>query len=275
MRKYGICSPVFRSIFLLLECVVSFMMSEEKPIPDPLVPAATIPATGHRSIKSFVIRGGRMTAGQQRAYDALWPVFGLTVAQGALNPLEVFGRAAPLVLEIGFGMGKSLAQMAEAAPDTDFIGIEVHRPGVGALLMEVQARGLRNLRIYSEDAIDVLDKCIPAASLDLLQLFFPDPWHKKKHHKRRMVQLPFAEKIRAHLKPGGVFHMATDWQNYAEQMLEVMSNAPGYENCAGAGAWSPRPDSRPLTKFEQRGERLGHGVWDLRFRVLEQELQQR
>lgn len=221
-----------------------------------------------RAIRSFVIRGGRMTLGQQRAYDELWPVYSLHLEDGEFDQQSVFGRIAPLTVEIGFGMGKSLAEMAQAAPEQDFIGIEVHRPGVGALLMEVQAMGLTNIRVYCHDAIEVLKQCFQPASIDTVQLFFPDPWHKKRHNKRRIVQLPFAETIRHHLKVGGVFHMATDWENYAEQMLEVMTAAPGYANCAGAGQYSLRPESRPMTKFEKRGERLGHGVWDLLFRKL-------
>jgi tRNA (guanine-N7-)-methyltransferase len=221
-----------------------------------------------RRIRSFVRRGGRLTLGQQRAYDALWPLYGLHRDDGMLDQLAVFGRVAPLTVEIGFGMGKSLAEMAQAAPERNFIGIEVHRPGVGSLFMEVQALKLTNIRVYCDDAIEVLKHCIPAACIDTLQLFFPDPWHKARHNKRRIVQLPFAETIRQHLKVGGVFHMATDWENYAEQMLEVMTAAPGYENCAGAGLYSPRPESRPMTKFERRGERLGHGVWDLLFQKI-------
>lgn len=225
------------------------------------------PERKHRAIRSFAIRSGRMTLGQERAYDALWSKFGLLRESGEFNQQAVFGRMAPLILEIGFGMGVSLADMAEAAPDKDFIGVEVHRPGVGSLLKEVQARNLTNIRIYCDDAIEVLNQCIPLASLDVVQLFFPDPWHKNKHHKRRIVQLPFIEKIRLHLKPQGIFHMATDWKDYAKHMLKKMNAAPGYENCAGAGEYSPRPESRPMTKFERRGERLGHGVWDLLFRV--------
>lgn len=178
----------------------------------------------------------------------------------------MFGRDAPRVLEIGFGMGQSLVAMAAAAPATDFIGIEVHRPGVGKLLHSMAEQGVENIRIYCHDAVEVLRDCIPPASLDTIQIFFPDPWHKKRHHKRRLIQPAFAERLAAHLKPGGILHLATDWENYAEQMLEVLSATPGLENTAGAGDYSPRPESRPLTKFEARGERLGHGVRDLLFR---------
>jgi tRNA (guanine-N7-)-methyltransferase len=178
---------------------------------------------------------------------------------------QVFGRSAPRTLEIGFGMGHSLLEMAQAAPEQDFIGVEVHRPGVGSLLNGVLNAGLENVRVFDCDAIEVLDRCIPDASLDRLLLFFPDPWHKKKHNKRRIVQLEFAERVRRKLKPGGVLHMATDWEPYAEHMLEIMSTAPGYRNQAADGTYVPRPEERPITKFERRGERLGHGVWDLKF----------
>ncbi len=209
-----------------------------------------------------------MTAGQRNAWEKNWPKFGLRREDGLLDPSSVFSRQAPLTLEIGFGMGKSLAQMAFEDPGRDFIGIEVHKPGVGALLMEVESRQLNNVRVYCDDAVEVLAKCIADNSLDRVQLYFPDPWHKKKHHKRRVVQADFVEKVRAKLAVGGVFHLATDWQHYAEHMLEVMEAAEGFVNCAGARAWSPRPDFRPLTKFENRGIRLGHGVWDLLYKKI-------
>lgn len=218
-----------------------------------------------RAIRSFVMRAGRMTDAQKRGIDVGWPKFGLSLDSGMLDLDELFGRQAPRTLEIGFGMGQSLLEMAAAAPEQDFIGVEVHRPGVGSLLNGVLNAGLSNLRVFDCDAIEVLDKTIPDASLDRVLLFFPDPWHKKKHNKRRIVQLAFAEKLRHKLKPGGVFHMATDWEAYAEHMLEVMSAAPGYRNLAEDGAYVPRPEERPVTKFERRGERLGHGVWDLKF----------
>ena len=218
-----------------------------------------------RSIRSFVMRAGRMTEGQQKGMDQGWPRFGLSLADGQLDLDAVFGRQAPRNLEIGFGMGNSLLEMAQNSPEQDFIGIEVHRPGVGALLNNVLKAGISNLRVYDCDAIEVLDKAIPDASLDRLMLFFPDPWHKKKHHKRRIVQPDFVQKVRQKLKPGGIFHMATDWQHYAEHMLEIMQAAPGYRNQAEDGTYVPRPDERPITKFEKRGERLGHGVWDLKF----------
>ena len=162
-------------------------------------------------------------------------------------------------------MGKSLVEMAKNAPELNFIGVEVHRPGVGACIGLAQEEGVNNLKVYEHDAIEVLADCIPAESLTTVQLFFPDPWHKKKHHKRRIVQASFVEAIRQKLKIGGVFHMATDWENYAECMLEDMKSSPGYKNLSSNDDYVPRPDSRPLTKFENRGQNLGHGVWDLQF----------
>lgn len=218
-----------------------------------------------RRVRSFVLREGRLTAGQQRALDTLWPRYGLERQQGVLDSGAMFGRQAPLVLEIGYGMGQSLLEMAHQAPDTDFIGIEVHRPGVGALLMGIEEQGLGNLRSYCDDAVDILRLCIPDASLDRLQLYFPDPWHKKKHHKRRIVQPEWVSLVRQKLAPGGILHMATDWEDYAEHMMTVMNSARGWTNLAGPGQFSERPAWRPETKFERRGARLGHGVWDLLF----------
>lgn len=218
-----------------------------------------------RGIKSYVLRAGRMTGAQTRGLEEVWPRLGLTLAEGRQDLDALFGRHAPRVVEIGFGMGSSLIEQAERYPGTDFIGIEVHAPGVGKLLDEADKRGLGNLRVYREDALKVLEECLPEASLDTLQLFFPDPWPKKKHHKRRIVQPAFVELVRTRLKPGGTFHMATDWQAYAEWMADIMAAAPDYRNTAASDTapYVPRPESRPLTKFEARGERLGHGVWDL------------
>ncbi len=223
------------------------------------------PATGKvmRRVRSFVLREGRLTAGQQRALEELWPRYGLEATAGVLDPRETFGRDAPLVLEIGYGMGESLIQMARAEPDKNFVGIEVHRPGVGALLLGIEHCGCENLRTWCDDAVPVLEQCIPEASLHRLQLYFPDPWPKKKHHKRRIVQPEFVERVRTRMEPGGVFHMATDWEDYAQHMLEVMEQAPGWKNLAGPGQFAPRPSWRPQTKFERRGEGKGHGVWDL------------
>lgn len=222
-----------------------------------------------REIKSFVMRAGRMTPGQQRGLDEGLPKFGLKISDGAINPAQVFERQAPCTLEIGFGMGHSLVEMAAAAPEQDFIGIEVHRPGVGSLLSGLLNQNLSNVRVYQEDAIEVLKQCIPDASLDRLLLFFPDPWHKARHHKRRIVQPEFAQLVRSKLKVGGVFHMATDWEPYAEYMLEVMQVAAGYQNLSSSGNWVERPAERPVTKFERRGHKLGHGVWDLKFQRTE------
>lgn len=218
-----------------------------------------------RRIRSFVLRTGRMTEGQKRAYDLHWPSKGLLLENGLQDFSQVFGREAPVALEIGFGMGDSLATMAAAAPDQDFIGVEVHSPGVGRLMHLIDEAELENLRAYCDDAVEVLERCIADASLSRVQIYFPDPWHKKRHHKRRLIQSPFVQMLRQKLKIGGVLHLATDWENYAEHMMEVMSSAEGFSNEAGDGAFSPRPDYRPVTKFEKRGERLGHGVWDLLF----------
>lgn len=221
-----------------------------------------------RGIKSYVLRAGRMTQAQTRGLEELWPQLGVTLAAGRQDLDVLFGRRAPRVVEVGFGMGASLIEQAASHPDTDFIGIEVHPPGVGKLLDEADKRGLSNIRIYREDALAVLEQCLPEASIDTLQLFFPDPWPKKKHHKRRIVQPAFVELIRTRLKLGGTLHMATDWQAYAEWMSEVMAAMPGYVNTATpeTAPYVPRPAFRPLTKFELRGERLGHGVWDLIYR---------
>lgn len=204
-----------------------------------------------------------MTDGQRNAFENSWSTYGLKLADGAIDTDKVFGRSGFKVLEIGFGMGDSLLQMAAAEPATDFIGIEVHPPGVGTIMNIAQSEGISNLRVYLADANDVLEECFPPQSIDRLQLYFPDPWHKKKHNKRRIVQPQFVQLVREKLRPGGVLHMATDWQHYAEQMLETLDEAEGFENVAGIGQYSPRPDYRPMTKFEKRGERLGHGVWDL------------
>lgn len=229
-------------------------------------PAAEAQQTEHRrTIKSFVMRAGRMTEGQQRGLEQGWPKFGLEIENGLRDFDEVFGRSAPRTFEIGFGMGHSTLEMAAAASEQDFIGVEVHRPGVGALLNGVMTQNLTNLRVYSCDALEVLRQCVPDASLDRVLLFFPDPWHKARHNKRRIVQPAFAELVRQKLKVGGVLHMATDWEPYAEHMLEVMNVAPGYRNLAADGRCVERPAERPVTKFERRGERLGHGVWDLKF----------
>jgi tRNA (guanine-N7-)-methyltransferase len=217
-------------------------------------------------VKSFVKREGRLTKAQGKALDEQWPIMGLSIEQGVLELDEVFKRSAPRVLEIGFGMGKSFVEMAQNAPETDFIGIEVHRPGVGACLADAAEASLSNVRVFEHDAVEVLASCIKDEALDRVQLFFPDPWHKKRHHKRRIVQSEFVQNIRSKLKIGGEFHMATDWEPYAHYMIEVMQDAQGFENTASDGDFVPRPDYRPITKFEVRGQKLGHGVWDIIFR---------
>lgn len=221
------------------------------------------PEIKKRTIRSFVVRGGRMTEGQQKAYDANWAIYGLEVSSGRIVYEEVFGRKSDVVIEVGFGMGASLVEMAKNAPEKDFIGIEVHPPGVAKLMMLAAEAGVKNIRVYCHDAIEVMADALPQGEAATFQLFFPDPWHKKKHNKRRIVQALFAQQVRNILKPEGVFHMATDWEPYAEHMMEVMEAQDNYENVAGKGNYHPRPEWRPLTKFEQRGERLGHGVWDL------------
>jgi tRNA (guanine-N7-)-methyltransferase len=218
-----------------------------------------------RSIRSFVIRAGRTTAGQQRALDTLLPRFGLPYRETALDLAAVFGRAdSPKILEIGFGMGETTARIAAAHPAADYIGVEVHTPGVGALLLRIEELGLANLRVIQHDAHEVLEHMIAPGSLAGVHIFFPDPWHKKRHHKRRLVQPPLVALVASRLAPGGYLHCATDWEEYAAQMLEVLSAELALANTAEA--YAPRPDYRPLTKFENRGLRLGHGVWDLVFR---------
>ena len=217
-----------------------------------------------RTIRSFVKREGRLTRAQRRALDKLLPRYGLA-ADTMIEPVAIFGRSAPLILEIGFGNGESLAAMAAQDPTSDFIGIEVHRPGIGHLLLDLERQDLVNVRVFTADAIEVLKCCIPDNILERVLLFFPDPWPKKRHHKRRIVQHEFIRQLARKLVPGGILHMATDWENYAGHMLDIMNAEPEFRNCAGKGNVSPRPAWRPVTKFERRGQRLGHGVWDLLF----------
>ena len=220
-----------------------------------------------RRIRSFVRREGRLTKGQEAAMNECWPTMGIDYQPQLLDWSAVFGNDNPVVLEIGFGMGASLVEMAKNAPEKNFFGIEVHSPGVGACLASAREAGVTNLRVMCHDAVEVFEHMILASSLHTLQLFFPDPWHKKRHHKRRIVQLEFAEMVRQKLKmEDGIFHMATDWENYAEHMIEIMNQAPGFTNIATDGDYIPRPDERPLTKFEARGHRLGHGVWDIKYK---------
>jgi len=215
-------------------------------------------------IRSYVLRQGRVSNAQQRAREELLPRYGIAYAPAALDLSAIFGRSAPKILEIGFGMGETTAAIAAAHPDCDYLGIEVHTPGVGALLKMAGELGLANLRVIQHDAVEVVRDMIAPGSLDGIHLFFPDPWPKKRHHKRRLVQPPFVALLASRLKPGGYLHCATDWGDYAEQMLSVLCAEPSLANTAGA--FAPRPDHRPETKFESRGLRLGHGVWDLVFR---------
>lgn len=219
-----------------------------------------------RTVRSFVRREGRITDSQRRAIERLWARYGIDMGDGPCDLDTVFGRRAPRMLEIGFGAGESLLAMAAAHPENDYLGIEVYRPGVGRLLKALDERGIANVRVLRDDAVEVLARMIPPEALDAVYLFFPDPWPKKRHHKRRIVQPEFAALVGSRLRPGGLFHMATDWEDYALQMMEVMSRAPGFENAAGSGRFSARPEWRTETRFERRGERLGHEVRDLVFR---------
>jgi tRNA (guanine-N7-)-methyltransferase len=222
-----------------------------------------VPAHPRRTIRSFVLRAGRMGTGQQRALEALGPRYVIPYRAAPLDLEAAFGRAAPKILEIGFGMGDATAQIAAARPQDDFLGIEVHTPGVGALLQRIEERGLTNLRIVQHDAVEVLRDMIAPGALAGVHVYFPDPWHKKKHNKRRLIQPDFVRTLCTHLAPGGYLHCATDWQPYAEQMLAVLGAEPALANTADG--YAPRPEWRPLTKFENRGLKLGHGVWDLVF----------
>lgn len=216
-----------------------------------------------RTIKSFILRQGRLTQGQQYALDHYWAELGIDYSEQPLNKATVFKNSAPLVLEIGFGNGTSLATMAGQHPEENFVGIEVHRPGVGRLLHLAHNQNLKNLRVINHDAIDVLENMITDNSLSRVQLYFPDPWHKKKHHKRRIVQPEFMALLSRKIQAGGKIHFATDWQHYAKHMLRVLESCSDFKNDAGAGNYSPRPAYRPVTKFETRGLKLGHGTWDL------------
>ncbi|MDN3921897.1 tRNA (guanosine(46)-N7)-methyltransferase TrmB [Roseateles violae] len=223
------------------------------------------PESPRRGIKSFVVRAGRMGTGQIKALAELGPRYVLPFQAGrTLDPAAVFGRQAPLVFEIGFGMGGATAQIAQTLPDHDFIGCEVHEPGVGALLKLIGEQQIENIRIFQHDAVEVLEQMIAPASLAGVHIFFPDPWHKKRHNKRRLIQPDFVAKLVRHIAPGGYLHCATDWEPYAQQMLEVLAAEPLLQNTAAD--YAEKPSYRPLTKFENRGLKLGHGVWDLVFR---------
>ena len=220
-----------------------------------------------RPVRSYVRRQGRMTIAQSRALKDLHKAYLLTKEQSVLNQEQVFGRTAPLIMEIGFGMGEGTLAYAQQNPQKDIIGVEVHEPGVGALMHNLEKAELKNVRIYSTDAIEVLREAIAPGTLEALHLFFPDPWPKKRHHKRRIVQPEFLALVASRLKPGGRIHMATDWQAYADWMLEMLTDMPGMTNLSQQGDYIERPDYRPETRFERRGHRLGHGVWDLLFEV--------
>ncbi len=218
-----------------------------------------------RQVRSFVRRAGRLTGPQARALENLWPAFGVDAPQAPLDMDALFAREAPRTLEIGFGNGESLAALAARHPERDYLGVEVHEPGVGHLLLAIERQGLGNLRIACHDAVEVVERWLPAACLDEVLVFFPDPWPKKRHHKRRLVQPAFLERLARVMAPGARLHLATDWENYAEHMLEVCEASPWFENALPGGGFSPRPESRELTKFERRGLRLGHEVFDLTY----------
>jgi tRNA (guanine-N7-)-methyltransferase len=215
-------------------------------------------------IRSFVLRQGRVSAAQRRAVETLLPRFGIVYTPALLDLDAAFGRAAPKILEIGFGMGETTAQIALAQPQNDYLGIEVHTPGVGSLLRLIESHALSNVRIVQHDAVEVLNHMIAPESLGAIHIFFPDPWPKKRHHKRRLIQPPLVRLLASRLRPGGHVHLATDWEEYALQMLEVLSAEAQLDNTAGG--FAARPAYRPLTKFETRGLKLGHRVWDLVFK---------
>jgi len=219
-----------------------------------------------KQVRSFVAREGRMTDAQRLILEEMWSQVGLPLQKEKLDLKHIFGRVAPLTIEIGFGDGRSLLSMAQENPQHDFIGIEVYRTGIAKLCAGIKNNKLSNLRIFCADALEVLTNCIPDSSVQQVQLFFPDPWPKARHHKRRIVQPEFVELIWRKMVDGGLFHMATDWENYAQHMLEIMEQQSNWQNTAGKQNFALRPTTRPLTKFETRGQRLGHGTWDLIFR---------
>jgi tRNA (guanine-N7-)-methyltransferase len=221
------------------------------------------------SVRSFVRREGRMTPAQRRALDELWPRYGIDIADKILDLKAIFGRIAPIILEVGFGNGESLLSQAIEHPETDFLGIEVHTPGIGQLLNALDRCALTNVRVIREDAVQVLRETIPGGAVAGIQIFFPDPWPKKRHCKRRLIQPELVERLVKVLTPGGSLHLATDWADYAEHMLAVLEADPQLENLAGPGRFWPSPSPRPQTKFERRGQRLGHQSWDLIYRRID------
>ncbi len=222
----------------------------------------------HRSVRSYVVRGGRLTAAQQRALDLHWPRYGVDFASSPMDLDGLFGRKARHIVEIGFGNGDHLVQLAAAQPQDDFIGIEVHPPGVGHLLLKAHAANLSNLRVFNHDAMEVLAQVIAPDTLDCILVLFPDPWHKARHHKRRLVNAAFATLAASRLRSGATLQLATDWTPYAEWMLEVLGRHPQFRNLSADGSWVPRDVARSPTRFERRGERLGHAVHDLLFERL-------
>lgn len=218
-----------------------------------------------RTVRSYVLRAGRVTEGQKRALQELWPVYGVETQKQVLDLDALFGNNQPVIMEIGFGNGDATWQMAQSRPDRNFLGVEVHKPGVGSLLLKLEENGLENVRIASEDAVEFLRERVPDGSLEGICIYFPDPWPKKRHHKRRIIQAPFVALMARKMKAGGLLHLATDWEPYAEFMLEVMHTAPDFENLSPSGGVCEKPEWRPPTKYEKRGQRLGHRVSDLVF----------
>jgi tRNA (guanine-N7-)-methyltransferase len=223
--------------------------------------------SGHpRAIRSFVTRSGRITTAQERALEELWPKYGVELGVAPLDLGALFGRSGARIAEIGFGNGEHLLALAASRPADDFLGIEVHRPGIGRLLLQLEERGLDNVRVICHDAVEVLERHLQGPCLDEILILFPDPWPKKRHHKRRLIQPPFVHLLAARLRPGGALRLATDWEPYAAQMLAALAAEPALRNVAADAGFIPRPLERPATRFERRGERLGHRVWDLEFR---------
>jgi tRNA (guanine-N7-)-methyltransferase len=230
------------------------------------MPTSTSAAESQRRVRSYVRRAGRITTAQARALEELWPKFGIDFSPERIDLDQVFGRSARRLLEIGFGNGEALCAIAARRPEWDCLGIEVHEPGVGRVLLQAASSGLVNLRVIRHDAVEVLSHQLADDTFDEIFIYFPDPWPKKRHHKRRLVQAPFAQLLTAKLRPGAILRLATDWQPYAEQMREVLDACDGLTNCGGESGYAPRPAIRPPTRFERRGQRLGHGVWDLEYR---------
>jgi tRNA (guanine-N7-)-methyltransferase len=223
-------------------------------------------AVRRRPVRSFVLRGGRLTEGQKRALEELWPRFGIEDCDATLDFEKLFGNQAPVIMEIGFGNGEATWQMAGAYPKENYIGVEVHRPGVGRLLLQIEKQGIGNIRIACADAVEFLRNCVPRGSLSGVRIYFPDPWPKKRHHKRRIIQPSTVRLLASRMRPGAILHLATDWEAYAQHMLEMITSAEGFVNLSTRGGFCCKPDWRPQTKYEKRAERLGHKVRDLLFK---------